>query len=192
MLLLSHPTNLLAGVASRLALLHLISQARQSVGRIAYLHMKSLLSVKVFEGLDNGDVQLNPYYLWLLLNIWHFNRCCFWLKIQSAKLFLSDLSLKLQLSIFNCIWMTEINFSLLRFPLWPHQGSSLKFISLLLWFRAPSAKLEQTPKFLNSPWYCWDPDSWLCPVQREVAASKLGCKSRPDKLEWLGIICASV
>jgi len=63
MLSLFHPTNLLAGVASHLALLHLILQARQSFGRIAYLHIKSLPSVKDFEGLDNGDVRLNPYYL---------------------------------------------------------------------------------------------------------------------------------
>lgn len=180
MLSLFHPTNLLAGVASHLAFLHLISQARQSVGRIAYLRIKSLPSVKDFEGLDNGDVGLNPYYLWLLLNIWYFNRSCFWLKIQSAKFFLSDFSLKLQLSIFSCIWMTEINFSSLWFHLWPYQGSSLKFISLLLWSRAQSVKLEQRPKFLNFPWYCWDPECWLCPVQREVAASKLGCKSGPD------------
>lgn len=192
MLSLSHPTNLLVGVASHLALLHLISQARQCFGRIVYLHIKSLPSVKDFEGLDNGDVGLNPYYLWLLLNIWHFNRSCFWLKIQSAKFFLSDFSLKLQLSIFSCLWMPEINFSPLWYPLWPYQGSHLKFIFLLLWFRAQSANLEQTPKFLNSPWYCWDPESWLCPAQREVAASKLGCKSGPDELEWMGIICTSV
>lgn len=63
MLSLSDPTNLLAGVASHLALLHLISQARQCVGRIVYLHIKSLPSGKDFEGLDNGDVGLNPYYL---------------------------------------------------------------------------------------------------------------------------------
>lgn len=91
MLSLSHPTNLLAGVASHLDLLHLILQARQSVGRIAYLHIKNLRSVKDFEGLDNGDVELNPYYLWLLLNIWHFNMSCFWLKMQLAELFLSFL-----------------------------------------------------------------------------------------------------
>lgn len=190
MLSLSHPTNLLAGVASHLALL--LSQARQTAGRTAYLRIKSLPSVKDFGGLANGDVGLNPYYLWLLLNIWHFNRRCFWLKIQSAKFFLSDFSPKLQLSIFNCSWMTEINISPLLFPLWPYQRLSLKFISLLIWFRAQSAKLEHTPKFLNYPWDCWDPESWLCPVGREVAASQLGRKSGPDELQWLGIIYASV
>lgn len=63
MLSLSHPTNLLAGVASHLALLRSILQARQSAGRIAYLRIKSFPSLKDFEGLDNGDVGFNPYYL---------------------------------------------------------------------------------------------------------------------------------
>lgn len=63
MLSLFHSTNLLSGVASHLTLLHLISQARQRVGRIATFTEKSLPSVKDFEGLDNGDVGLNPYYL---------------------------------------------------------------------------------------------------------------------------------
>lgn len=63
MLLLVLLTNLLAGVARHLALLHLIPQGKQASGRTAYLHLKNLPLVKDFEGLNNDDVELNPYYL---------------------------------------------------------------------------------------------------------------------------------
>lgn len=63
MLSLSHPTNLVAGVASPFAFLHLISQARQGRKNSLPSSVKSLPSVKDFEGLDNGDVGFNPYYL---------------------------------------------------------------------------------------------------------------------------------
>lgn len=86
--------------------------------------------------------------------------------------------------------MTEINFSLLWFPLWSYQGLSLKFISLVL--LEPN---QQSCRKLQSFLILLDIveiQSLGCPVQQETGASKLGSKSGPDDFKQLGIICASV